>query len=61
MREDGSEPILMQFERGTYTLDIGKMVGNKAKTLSPSMLSLWLSLLNVHVVKKGLRNAHTLG
>lgn len=35
MREDGNEPVLMQFESGTYTLDIGKMVGNKAKTLSP--------------------------
>lgn len=45
IRDGGNEPVMMQFEKGTYALDIGKIVGNKAKTLSPvnalSLDELW--------------------
>ena len=59
MRDEGREPVLMQFESGTYALDIGKVVGNKAKTLSPvnalSINELWQ---RSHNVKKLKRRAH---
>ena len=39
-RQVGKDPVLMQFKQGTYNLDIAKLVGNKAKTISPGECSL---------------------
>ncbi|MEC8049874.1 MAG: LptF/LptG family permease [Myxococcota bacterium] len=58
-RQVGKEPVLMQFKHGTYNLDIAKLVGNKAKTISPvnalSIEELWRKS---HSEKKKRKRAH---
>ena len=55
----GKDPVLMQFKQGTYNLDIAKLVGNKAKTISPvnalSIKELWRKS---HSEKKKRKRAH---
>lgn len=59
MREGTGEPVLMQFEEGTYALDIAKIVGNKAKTISPvNALSLKELALRAKSEKKLKKRAH---
>ena len=58
-RQVGKDPVLMQFKQGTYNLDIAKLVGNKAKTISPvnalSIKELWRKS---HSEKKKRKRAH---